>query len=360
LGTRKPLTSFRAPTGGEPLDDACLLDDQRLAAYWGWPSKTAVFDLATGEQAALFKVKIGASRIAAHAGRKLLAVCGKLGNIRVLDSETGRPLAQFDGAFIDSITAVAFSPDGSRLAAACDGDIIVWDTARIDREAPADPISALLFDAELLALRDDGAWYGKHGKGSVLILLHDGKDVSRVASVKVQRHETLFAPSISADRSTLAFVLEVRQAEDTDEESGEWHGRYDFVTLDLTAKKAEPQRIFSIESGDLSIHDAIITRDGKRIVYSQEVVSDPGMLYVRELKPRAKTRTLEQGIFQAPSGLHWIDAVTLGCFERSDIEDPDPPANPAAPLAERLQTRKRRTIDIDKDRWMEPHKKLST
>ncbi|RKG90506.1 WD40 repeat domain-containing protein [Corallococcus terminator] len=63
--------------------------------------------------------------LAVSPDRKLLAVGTLKGRVRVLEAGSGRPLLELSGVK-GSVRAVAFSPDGKRLAAAGDPDIHLW------------------------------------------------------------------------------------------------------------------------------------------------------------------------------------------------------------------------------------------
>jgi WD40 repeat protein len=71
---------------------------------------------------------------------RLAAVGNATGSVFVLDTATGEPLAELTG-HAAAVRALDFSPDGKRLASACDdGTLLVWDTAEFNKKVRPGPV----------------------------------------------------------------------------------------------------------------------------------------------------------------------------------------------------------------------------
>ena len=86
-----------------------------------------IWDVRTGKQTRIAKVKPGSGReIAFHPSRPLLAYSGGTKEVVFYDVAARKELTRFAWE-IGTITAVAFSQDGLRCAAAGKGKVVVWD-----------------------------------------------------------------------------------------------------------------------------------------------------------------------------------------------------------------------------------------
>jgi WD40 repeat protein/serine/threonine protein kinase len=156
-------------------------DGQRLASaggVWGaeQPSAGIVWDVASGKEA---------FRLVGHRGmifsvawssgpRPLLATASADRSVRLWDATDGKELAAFTGP--NWFRAVAFSPDGGRVAAASeDGSVWVWDAVR--REALRRLNGPAAGSALSVAFSPDGKRLavGRYGSGVQLWDLDEGR-----------------------------------------------------------------------------------------------------------------------------------------------------------------------------------------
>ena len=111
--------------GQRDVQFACFLDKERLCTLDGG-GKLTVWEFAKAK--ALYSISTWQGAIPAISGTgKYLAVLTKAG-VYVLESATGKPLAQFEGE-LGASPRLSFRPDGQQLACVSSGIIQVWDVA---------------------------------------------------------------------------------------------------------------------------------------------------------------------------------------------------------------------------------------
>ncbi len=108
---------------------ALVTTDHRLHVYERGRS-APLLDIAAPQ-------KVASPIIGLNADGSRLAMGGR--SVRVIDVATGDELLQLQLSPRDVYTAVAWSPDGARLAAARVGELIIWDTRARRDEAGATP-----------------------------------------------------------------------------------------------------------------------------------------------------------------------------------------------------------------------------
>ena len=100
--------------------------DNRHLALSYYKSLAEVIDVQSGRAVATFRGHGGrVIGVSVTADARLVATCATDGTVRLWDGRTGNELDQFAGSW-EEYKAVAFSPDGSRLAASAAG-IDLWD-----------------------------------------------------------------------------------------------------------------------------------------------------------------------------------------------------------------------------------------
>ena len=140
--------------------------DERWHIRFGMQGRSVLCDLTTGTQRHLEVGLQQASDAAFSPDGKLLAVGSWLGMVKVLSVDTWREITTLRG-FLLGVNSVAFSADGTRLAAGSAGKeaVKLWDTASFQ---------------ELLTLEADGSSYHPTAfapDGNVIGSANDGGDV---------------------------------------------------------------------------------------------------------------------------------------------------------------------------------------
>jgi WD40 repeat protein len=147
LRTGKRMYGFRFSA-----DSRCLLTEG--------PGELHFWEVATGKQRFLVNIEpnLSWSAYPAPGGRKV-ALVGIGREIRWLDALTGKPAGSWPGP-LDTVSAVAFSPDGRTVVSADGGALRVWDAAGKILQAPSGPdpgFSALAFSPDGKGLVASGA-----------------------------------------------------------------------------------------------------------------------------------------------------------------------------------------------------------
>lgn len=109
-------------------------DGSRLAVHWG--TQVALYETDQWRRLWDWPLKDGLSVLAYAPNGKLLAVRSDRRLIRLLAPESGELLATFETPNGLPVKELTFSPDGTRLAATCDGtgELILWDLRELRRE----------------------------------------------------------------------------------------------------------------------------------------------------------------------------------------------------------------------------------
>jgi hypothetical protein len=98
----------------------------------GWQDKTVrFFDLGTSNQLPAIRVENPVSELALSPDGSLLATASAGGNVFLWDVGTGQKRAVLNAGRNNKIAAMAFSPDGKRLAVGNIGRVQVWDVGRV-------------------------------------------------------------------------------------------------------------------------------------------------------------------------------------------------------------------------------------
>jgi WD40 repeat protein len=176
--TAKGEELLRVP-GAEPAARVLALSpDGRMLATGGGDSKVRVRDAATGRvrRELHYADEHRVLALAFSPSGRRLAAAGTSGAVKIWDPETGRELLRPAG-HSKTVRALAYSPDGKYLASASDDcEVIVWEstTARLvqkitDREGPVSSCWAVAFSpdgSELAAafmnrirIVDLGSWH---------------------------------------------------------------------------------------------------------------------------------------------------------------------------------------------------------
>jgi RNA polymerase sigma factor (sigma-70 family) len=122
------LRSFPAPTRGSVQDLVFSPDDKYLAGA-STDGTACVYEVATGKRRHEFRNgdKLWVYSVAFSPDAKTLASGGRDGRIRFWDLDTAKEVGHIDHAL--SPVALAYTPDGKRLASAGGSAVHVWDVA---------------------------------------------------------------------------------------------------------------------------------------------------------------------------------------------------------------------------------------
>lgn len=130
IGTGKEIRSFTH----ENFDDIwglCILPGEKeilCAADFGKGGAVVRYNIATGEQLAVYHHSETAFRIDAHPNKNCFVAGDGAKLIKLWDLETGNCIRDFTGHAGD-VYSVIFNADGSRLISGCDeGQLKMWDT----------------------------------------------------------------------------------------------------------------------------------------------------------------------------------------------------------------------------------------
>jgi WD40 repeat protein len=127
LTAEKPKLSFKAHEGEVRAVQFSL--DGRLLASAGVDGKVKVHDAEGKHLRSLGQHEHVVLSLAFAPDGKLVASGGAGGDIRLCNAETGAEVASIPGAPGAPVYALAFSPDGKSLAAACGREVMRWDTS---------------------------------------------------------------------------------------------------------------------------------------------------------------------------------------------------------------------------------------
>jgi WD40 repeat protein len=152
-------TETRGFTHGSPLVAAALRTDGATLATAGTDGYVRVWNASSGSRMLEVRAGTGLTSVALDpAGRLLAAGVGQ--NVVVYDAHTGKQLAVLAG-HTDTVTGVAFSPDGELLASSSrDHSARVWDATALKL------VKVLLRHTAFvsgLAFSPDGRWLATAG-----------------------------------------------------------------------------------------------------------------------------------------------------------------------------------------------------
>jgi WD40 repeat protein len=158
-----PLDEFDPPGGAKPMfltQDGTTLVGQGTSST---ANAITLWDVETGEAKLSFLVEGGLNDLQRSPGADTFATAGATG-IRIVDVETQKVLSTFD-SFISAVSAVAYSSDGSRIAATTTGGGIfvlsaaggaILKTVRSDGASTADASATIAYSSTgILAVVSD-------------------------------------------------------------------------------------------------------------------------------------------------------------------------------------------------------------
>ncbi|HEU4388346.1 MAG TPA: hypothetical protein VFV34_11155, partial [Blastocatellia bacterium] len=136
------LSSFIGHTQG--VNSCCISPDGHKVASTAWDQTLKVWDLKSGsEVVSVFGA--GSFRCCAFSPDVKSVASGDAdGNIQLWDSNTGIELSHFSLPTRLSVSACAFSPDGSKLIAAGFGEAKAWDLTSLREVASAKALDAVI------------------------------------------------------------------------------------------------------------------------------------------------------------------------------------------------------------------------
>lgn len=180
-------------SGEAGLTQIAFSPDGRLLASAGTGS-VLLWDLSTGKVAAVLGHRSAVLALAFHPTQALLATAGgpAESTVRLWNTRTGQPAEGLDSnnAYIYSL---AFSPDGTELAAAIPQDgVLVWGLA--DREGPTHPAMAPL-GANIVAYHPNGSLFAAGDDGVV----HERNGMA------VSTHDSAIRAFVFGARKSIAF-----------------------------------------------------------------------------------------------------------------------------------------------------------